>query len=200
MGQFRPSQRLRDGARPAPDLALFSAAFATSSVIAFLALDTVIGEALRGLPVSWRYVAALLGTFFLAGLEWRRLRRGQACSLGLGRQTPRHLGRVPIGVVAWGLDTGIPVTTVRATILPFVGVYLTALGLAGKWVGLAYAIGFLLPLWVLCIVPRPASATAVLDLDWISDVLLRAARHARVAAVVMSCAGGLMLGGLVLWT
>lgn len=195
MGQFRPSQQLRRGPRVAPDLALFSAGFAVSAAGSFLVFDLVAAAALRGVPLAWRSAAALLGVGVLVGLEWRRL-RGRTCSLGLRRQTPRHLGRAPAGVLLWGLDTGVPLTTVRATMLPLAGVLLCALGLGGRWVGLAYALGFLLPLWLLCFVPRPAGAAPLPDLDWVSGLLMRATPHARVAAVALSGVGALALAGL----
>lgn len=134
----------------------------------------------------------------MAVLDYRRLRCGNYCSIGLRRQTPRHLGRSQLGVLAWGLDTGIPATTVRATTLPYLGVFLAGLGFGSKWIGLAYAVGFLVPLWILCVVRRPANKSPASEPDWISKILFRLAPHARLSSVGMTCVGGLIIALSVL--
>ena len=71
-----------------------------------------------------------------------RLWGGRSTSFGPNRQTPygwRLSG--PIGVLGWGLDTGVPVTTVRASSLPMLGVLLVATGHGGPLHGLAYGLG-----------------------------------------------------------
>lgn len=85
-----------------------------------------------------------------------RLWGGRSTSFGPGRQTPyawRLKGRV--GVLGWGLDTGLPVTTVRATSLPALGVILAATGHGAWFDGLFYGLG--LTLGVLVGLPRALS-------------------------------------------
>ncbi len=85
-------------------------------------------------------VVLLLGTLDI----WRIL-TGRYASTGLARQTPRRRpGRRPtMGILVWGLDTGVPLTTVRASSLPFIGIAGVALGFGTWWVGLAYSAGHL---------------------------------------------------------
>jgi hypothetical protein len=40
--------------------------------------------------------------------------------------------------VFWGLDTGVPLTTIRVSALPALGVILIASGLGPPWAGLVY--------------------------------------------------------------
>ena len=96
----------------------------------------------------------------LAGLllfvDMVRLWGGRSTSFGPGRQTPydwRLKGRV--GVLGWGLDTGLPVSTVRATSLPALGVILVAAGHGAWFDGLFYGVG--LTLGVLVGMPRVLS-------------------------------------------
>ncbi len=152
MGQFRPTLRDRRGL-PA-DLALFGAGFLLSSVASF-ALAAGIGGALSSVLAARSRLALLLAIVLaLLVTDAVRARRGLQCSLGLRRQTPRRLGFRAIGPLAWGLDTGLPLTTYRATPLPFIGLACVALGFGHPWIGLAYAAGFLGCLVIFCAWPR----------------------------------------------
>lgn len=154
MGQFRPTLQARR-ALPA-DLALFAAGFLLSSAASF-ALAAGLGVALSSALASATRLALLLGVVLvLLTVDIARSRRGIACSLGLRRQTPRHLGFTPLGPLVWGLDTGLPLTTYRATPLPFIGLACVGLGFGHPWVGLAYAAGFLGSLVLSCAWPRAA--------------------------------------------
>jgi hypothetical protein len=145
VGQFGPSWEVASPRRRLPaDLILFSTGFLTASVASFWLLAAV-GELVRSsLTANTRTMLATGTLTLLASVEVLRLRRGSPCSLGLSRQTPRHWGlRSPFGVLGWGLDTGVPFTTVRATALPLVVCSLSLLGYATGWLGVMYGIGFL---------------------------------------------------------
>lgn len=185
MGQFRPSQQLRTGALPAPDLSIFTLGFAMAAVAAF-SIAGWIGSSLHSIAGTERSQLwlALLGIGFLAFNEWFRLRRGDYCSFGPRRQTPQELGRSPLGVFLWGADTGVPITTVRATPLPLVGLLLILLGFGEGWLaGVAYSGGFLVSLWVLCSKRRrpPESQEAGLVWDPIANPAVRS--YSRWAAL-----------------
>lgn len=151
MGQFRPTLQARRGLPR--DLASFSAGFLFSSAAGF-ALAAWLGAGLASALAPRSRLALLLGTVLvLLAVDISRSRRGHTCSLGLRRQTPRRLGFQPIGPLLWGLDTGLPLTTYRATPLPFVGLASVALGFGHPCIGLAYAAGFLGSLALSCVWP-----------------------------------------------
>ena len=127
----------------------------TSSTLTFMALGTIGDLSVAHIPAEWRGVLlfSTMGSLVIA--DYRRLRKRDYCSVGPRRQTPRNLGWSRAGVVMWGLDTGIPFTTVRTTLLPVLAVLMTAYGFGARWIGLAYSAGFLSALWVLCMVEGP---------------------------------------------
>ena len=102
-------------------------------------------------------IAAALGLVgVLVLVDAVRLWGGRFTSFGPERQTPydwRLKGRM--GVFGWGLDTGLPVSTVRATSLPLLGVILAVTGHATWFHGLFYGLG--LTLGVLAGLPRARS-------------------------------------------
>lgn len=203
MGQFRPTLQARR-ALPA-DLALFGAGCFLSSAASF-ALAAWIGGALSSaLPLRIR-LSILLGTVLvLLVIDLARSRRGLQCSLGLRRQTPRRLGFQPIGPLLWGLDTGLPLTTYRATPLPFIGLACVALGFGHPWIGLAYAAGFLGSLVVSCAWPGPGGLHQPERRDLGRDPLrvieaLRAcSRPAWTASVMVGFLLALFLSALAAW-
>ena len=86
--------------------------------------------------------AALVLATLLMLVDSLRWWAGRSTSFGPERQTPylwRLKGR--IGVLGWGLDTGLPVSTVRATSLPVLGVILVATGHGSPFHGLFYGLG-----------------------------------------------------------
>ncbi|MCB1037334.1 MAG: hypothetical protein KDD47_26120, partial [Acidobacteria bacterium] len=126
------------------DLTVFAVGFVASALASFALVATWVGRPLTallgpGLRLGLLGSAAVL----LLVIDLRRSRRGEICSLGPHRQTPRHLGYRPFGTLLWGLDTGLPLTTYRTTPLPVIGIFLVALGFGSPWIGLAYATGFL---------------------------------------------------------
>jgi hypothetical protein len=94
----------------------------------------------------------------LAALELTSTRRSP-----VRRQTRRQWLRVfgrRAGALMWGLDTGSMVTTVRTSFGSHVVLILCAVGAADGWAGVAYAVGFCLPLVGLLFAPLWRSATA----------------------------------------
>lgn len=80
-----------------------------------------------------------------------RVASGRYGSFGLVRQTrPRKAADSALGVAAWGLDTGLPWSTVRASSLPLVAFTAALLGFGTWWQGVLYCIGSVGALWVLC--------------------------------------------------
>jgi len=133
--------------------ASFAGAFVAGAVAVFAAAR-FLGAALgvSALPVEWRLggVAVLLAG--LAAVDLVALRRGSYCPLGWRRQTPKALMRLPSApavAAIWGFDTGLAVTTIRVAALSWGALAFAFLGLAEWWVGVAYGVGFALPVTVL---------------------------------------------------
>ena len=165
----------------APDIAVFSVGFVLSAAVTFWFLDATVGQlAARTLTVSIRFAVVGVALLALLCADIVGRRRGRLCSLGPTRQTPRHWGWSPTGVFLWGLDTGIPVTTVRASGLPVAGVVATALGLGASWLGLIYALGFLGALMAACVVPSPTHSASCDDIDVVGAALAGTESSARV--------------------
>lgn len=149
MGQFRPAWG-RGTRVPSPFLG-FAVGFIMSSTSSFC-LVHMAGAAAGLHPPGRLHETILIGGLVAVLLgEIATVSRGSVCSFGLRRQTPRRLGFLRGGTFLWGLDTGIPLSTVRLTALPVLGVLLTGLGYGGKLTGLAYASGFLGALVYMCL-------------------------------------------------
>ncbi len=147
MGQFGPTFAAGRGIRRFSDSAAYVVGVLASSFLFLLAVDAAGGwfGALAGSRGAVVTALALAG--MLALIDALRVWGGRSMSFGPGRQTPyawRAKGLA--GVVAWGLDTGLPVSTVRATPLPLLGVILAATGHAGPFHGLFYGLGVTLGL------------------------------------------------------
>lgn len=116
---------------------LASAAFVTAALAAA-------GDPISGSDIALTIAGGCLAA--LAALELTSVRRGL-----LQRQTPRELPRVfgpRVGAMLWGLDTGSMVSTVRTTFGTHAVLILCVAGVAGGWTGVAYAVGFCVPLGV----------------------------------------------------
>ena len=200
VGQFRPTQQTRHRFVPAPDLVTYSVGFALSSTISLFLIHEFVGGFLGGFALGQRLIAGAAAGLLLAIVDLKRMRSGRSCSVGPARQTPRTIGRSWLGVFAWGLDTGTGLTTIRSTSLPFFGALLTALGFGTRWIGLAYAAGFLSLLWTLCYVPKPTSVLNELEPLWIATRLRGVQPLARtfavgIASVVALSGGAALLSG-----
>ena len=124
-------------------------------------------------------------------LLWRVM-TGRFGSTGLIRQTPERLGRSSHwGVLLWGLDTGTPVTTVRASALPLLGVVGVALGFGTVWSGILYAGGYLAVLCWVCSRTRGFFGVSH-DTSYLIRELQRVRDRARLA--------GVLYAGIVAWT
>lgn len=172
MGQFGPTFATSRGIRRFSDGGLYALGALASSTLFVLAVYLA-GTWFQEVAGRRASIVAALG---LAGLlmfvDVVRLWGGRSTSFGPGRQTPyewRLKGRV--GVLGWGLDTGLPVSTVRATSLPALGVILVATGQGSWFVGLFYGVG--LALGVLVGMPRALSRERI---DWAMAELQRIRR------------------------
>ena len=147
VGQFGSIYHAGRGTSRWNGIALYLAGVCPSAILSIAALDLVIGSITRNWDTS-RRVAILVGALsLLLTVDGLRVWAGKQSSLGLERQTPyRWRLKGPTGVVSWGLDTGIPITTVRATALPAVGLLLVTTGYGSWWVGLGYGLGLSLGL------------------------------------------------------
>ncbi|HEY3685153.1 MAG TPA: hypothetical protein VGL93_19135 [Streptosporangiaceae bacterium] len=99
--------------------------------------------------------AAVCAVFF--GVDVWVLARGRMFSIGLPRQTPKMITYrrgAMLGAFVWGLDTGTAVSTFRVSATTWAALGLTVLGIAPPLTGVAYGIGFAVPLAVAVLVPR----------------------------------------------
>jgi hypothetical protein len=151
-----------------------------SATTTFWVLDATVGHlAAATLSTSVRLGIAGIALAALLSVDIAGRRRGRTCSPGPTRQTPRRLGWSRVGVFLWGLDTGVPMTTVRASGLPLAALLATALGLGAPWLGALYALGFLGALATACVLPSPATADGVDDRDAIDVAVTATASLAR---------------------
>lgn len=119
----------------------------------------VIGRGIFGPPPTgaraWLMTGGIAVTAFMVDSRVFGLRTPM-----WARQTPRHLFfryGPAVGALLWGLDTGAVVTTFRVSSLSWAALSLAVLGLAPWWSGIAYGLGFILPLWFVTLVARPAN-------------------------------------------
>ncbi|WP_419946120.1 hypothetical protein [Candidatus Poriferisodalis sp.] len=142
MGQFGPSVAAGRGLRRFADSGTYFAGVLASSSVFMLVADAVGGRMREHAGDRGALTAALIGASGLAAADGMRVWSGRTSSFGLSRQTPyRWRARGRQGVFAWGLDTGTPVLTVRATPLPMLGVILALTGHGGPLHGLFYGVG-----------------------------------------------------------
>lgn len=141
MGQFAPDFD-RGGRTRLRGSAVYLCGVAVSALLVFALADQLGVAALGGVRLSTRYFAAASLSWGLFLADAVRLWVGHSSSFGLQRQTPvkwRRKGLV--GYFAWGLDTGTPFSTVRASSFPLIGFALTVLCLGDAWIGSAYLVG-----------------------------------------------------------
>jgi len=131
---------------------LLALGFAISATVLYAALGMVGAAVSARLPFDERgWLAAAAAMAVLVIVDLARIRVPFALGPSWRRQTPaRHTYRYGERVAAflWGLDTGLVFTTFRVTSLSWAALAVTALGLVPWWAGVAYALGFVVPLLV----------------------------------------------------
>ncbi len=129
---------------------MFGFGFFISSTLSFVLLAWI-GERMLE-QADAQLSAVLFGVVctLVIVVDLRNSRRGIYRSLGPTRQTPQLLGRMPAGPLLWGLDTGVPLTTVRSTVLPVVAIAAMLFGYGAWWFGALYAMGFVAALCLVC--------------------------------------------------
>jgi hypothetical protein len=114
-------------------------------------------------PMQWRVGSAAAIFIALATLDVGAIRRKDYCPIGWRRQTPQRIGRYAgpmLSAAIWGFDTGLAVTTFRVAAITWAALSMTLLGLASWWIGLAYGLGFTLPMLCL-LVARTADSESL---------------------------------------
>ena len=185
MGQFGPTFTGARGVRRFSDSGVYALGVLSSSAVFVFVLDAA-GTRFRGAAgVRGALVAALVLASLLMAVDAIRLWGGRLTSIGLHRQTA-YGWRVkgPVGVLGWGLDTGLPVSTVRVTSLPVLGVILAATGHAGPFHGLFYGCGLVIGVFAGMVSVRPGVRT-----DRAMDDLLRSYRALRPALLLLGPSG-----------
>jgi hypothetical protein len=134
-------------------LAAMAVFWAVATVGARLGVDRITLESRLALG------AALLLSMVMVDL--RAMRASTYCPIGWRRQTPRGMLRRHHQLLVatfWGIDTGLVVTTFRVAAVSWGALMLAGLNLSPRWVGAAYALGFLVPFTVLTLRTRLGSA------------------------------------------
>jgi hypothetical protein len=181
------------------DLGLFSVGFSISAIGVTWAASQVIGLVVEThLPAETRlFIAVGLCTCLCIQDLWR-LNNRKTCRASVSRQTPSHWGRSSAGVLCWGIDTGLVLTTFRTTLLPVMALLLCALGFGSAWSGAAYALGFLAILWCNCRIPPTARALdQVADLHATFSRLAAGSWRVRVLGAWISASVATGLAGLM---
>lgn len=176
---------------------MYAIGFFTSSALLF-AMTYALGS-LAAVHFSVEVRLWLFGgvCLFLAAVDVLRMLRGAYGSVGLLRQTPKRWGESSAqGVVLWGLDTGLVLTTVRASCLPFMGVAGVATGFGGFWWGVFYAAGYLAALIWTCARPRAWRATETPIARLLSMHTMR--DRARLLGVLYATAAAALIFGTAL--
>ena len=142
MGQFGPTFVANRGIRRVTDSGVYAFGVLSSSMLSLLAVHAGGVWVRRTVGEHSSTLAALVLATVLLGVDSVRLWAGRSTSLGPLRQTPYDWRlKGPLGVLAWGLDTGLPMSTVRITPLPALGVILVATGHGDPIYGLLYGLG-----------------------------------------------------------
>lgn len=171
---------------------LYATGFVSSATAFFFVAHLVGNEVTEQFSDDLRTRLLGIAAAVLCALDLWRVMTGRFGSTGLIRQTPERLGRSSHwGVMLWGLDTGTPVTTVRASALPLLGVIGVALGFGIAWSGILYAGGYLAVLCWLCFRARGFFGVSH-DTTRLIRELQRVRDRARLA--------GVLYAGIVAWT
>ena len=195
MGQFGPTLLANRGLRRVTDTGVYVLGVLSSSALSLLLVHAGGTWFRRAVGEHNSTVVALVLATLLLGIDSLRVWAGRSTSLGPQRQTPYDWRlKGPLGVLGWGLDTGLPLSTARITPLPALGVVLAATGHSDPSHGLFYGLG--VTLGVLAGVPALRSARRT-DL-WMD--LIRRRRAELGPARLVLVPGGLTVAALaVAW-
>lgn len=143
---------------------LFALAFAAGALVTF-GIASFAGDAVRasGLTAEGRRMLAAMTLLAFAAVDLVAIRRNSYCPLGVRRQTPRTLAFHLHGAAVatwWGFDTGLVVTTFRVAALTWGALVLALLGFATWKSGIGYALGFVVPLTILLLLPMTTTRLA----------------------------------------
>ncbi len=145
MGQFGPTLVANRGLSRITDTSVYVVGVLSSSALSLWLVHVGGGWFRETVGEHNATVVALALATLLLGVDSARVWAGRTTSLGPQRQTPYNWRlKGPIGVLGWGLDTGLPLSTVRITPLPALGVVLAATGHTGPSHGLFYGLGLTL--------------------------------------------------------
>ncbi len=168
-------------------LSWLTAGFSVAAFVVF-AIASLIGTAFgfSQIPDLGRVIVAVLVCAAMCAVDLASLRQPSVCKLTSRRQTPKALedryGR-HVGALLWGIDTGSAVTTIRVSAATWAVLTLGLLQLAPWWAGLAYGVGFCVPLGLATLLPpwrsAPQSGSPGEPL-WIQMALTRARPAAKI--------------------
>jgi hypothetical protein len=170
-------------------LVVFAASFVAGAAAIFAAA-ALAGSVLRaaGAPLSWR-MAIGAGLFaVLAVVDLRAIRMRNYCPIGWRRQTPQRGTRfgATLSAALWGFDTGTVVTTFRVAAITWGALSMAALGLAPWWIGIAYGLGFTVPLLFILITREP-------DSDSLQRLLAKRSLLQSCSAIALATGSALIL-------
>lgn len=134
-------------------MGLFAVGFTASSLVVFATASSIGRLAAETVPAEVRVVGVLAALLTSMAIDGYTIKRKTWCPVTPNRQTPkmiyyRHGARR--AALAWGLDTGLIVTTYRVSSISWALLLLALMGVTPWWVGLAYSAGFVVPLWLGC--------------------------------------------------
>jgi hypothetical protein len=165
--------------------------FIGSSSAVFAALYGIGAVWGQHLPATARTWAAVVLLAACAVADIAMLATGRQYSVGWSRQTPRRavyqLGD-RLGALVWGLDTGLAVTTFRMSAATWAALGLALLNVAPAWAGVAYGLGFVVPLAVSVLRPRGRTETED-DPSWLPRILSGYRRAVQWAGVALILTG-----------
>ncbi|MEU8247510.1 hypothetical protein [Nonomuraea sp. NPDC048916] len=156
-GPLGQGERIRHRAVVVPVTSLALGFLASAFVI--MSTASVVGRAFGAalLPETFRLWSAVVLCVALCAFDVASLRARGMCRVTWRRQTPKNLlyqYGPRTGPFLWGLDTGLAVTTFRVSAATWGVLGLAVLQVAPWWTGVAYALGFALPLAIATMVPR----------------------------------------------
>jgi hypothetical protein len=156
VGQFGPTLSMPGGFRSrVKEVLVYIAGAVISGVLLFALVDALLGDRARAAEPRLRLLGLAMALVALLVADMIRVWAGRTTSCGLNRQTPKRWVKFGLaGIFGWGLDTGLPISTVRATPFPIVGLILVAAGFGTRWIGLLYTGGLTAGLLVSLTLPR----------------------------------------------